>query len=380
MHKPKLLIVTTIPLSLNFYRGQIGVLKKAFDVEVVSSSGDHLASVCADEAVKGHAVDMKRNISLLSDVRSLLKMLRLFAQARPRMVLGSTPKAGLISMCAAWMAGVRTRVYYLHGLRYDGVSGKKRALLMNMERLSCRFATHVFSVSKGVSERLVSDNITTKPIRMIHNGSVNGINADYFNPNIEVNPINLPKDFEEGFVFGFVGRLVRDKGINELVSAFKLLQSQHPRARLLLVGNFEDLDPVDAETRRMIEEDSTIYNAGFQSDIRPWLLKMDLYVFPSYREGFGMSLMEALAMGIPAISSNITGCNEIIQNGENGLLFKSRDRDALFKAMQGVLSNEALYKQIKCNARELVIKKYDQKAVWEHTLTAYTDLIHDRTT
>lgn len=378
MAKPKLFIITTIPLSLRFYRGQVGVLRSEFEVEAVSSEGELLDQFGEHEQVKTHAVNMHRNISLLNDLRSLYHMTRLLRRERPDMVLGSTPKAGLISMLASRLTGIGRRVYYLHGLRYDGASGLKKWMLRWMERLSCMCASHVFAVSFGVKRRLSEDRITTKRIKVIGKGSVNGIDVEYFDrENTGFDDVTLPEHFKEGFVFGFIGRLVGDKGINELVRSFVRIERDHPDTRLLLVGDYERFDPVSEEVKQIITDHHNIHMAGFQTDIRPWLMVMDLFVFPSYREGFGMALMEAMAMGVPAISSDITGCNEIIDHEKNGLLFEPRNEQALYHNMLRILDDKTLFEKLRSSARAQVVEKYEQKKVWENTLQAYTELMHD---
>jgi glycosyltransferase involved in cell wall biosynthesis len=370
--KPKFVITTTIPLSLHFYKGQIQVLKSEYDVEVLSSAGPHLDSICDQESIKGHAVNMRREVSVFNDIKSLIGIIRALSRIKPKVVHGSTPKAGFLTMLAGWLLGINTRIYYLHGLRYDGLSGRRKKFLMAMERLTCFFATNIFAVSFGVKENLRTDKITKKEISVIGNGSVNGINADFFNRN-HPDLLNGNQNIFEAdkFVFGFVGRLVRDKGINELVNCFIQLNTAYPDTRLLLVGDYEDLDPINESVRSQIESNPNIHFAGFQADIRPLLKQMNVFVFPSYREGFGVSLMEALAMQVPAISSDIIGCNEIIEHRKNGLLIPPRSAEKLCEAMGELIRNQELYNKLLQNSRELVIAKYEQKALWDNTLKAY---------
>ncbi len=367
---PKLIISTTIPLSLHFFRGQIQVLKKSFNVEVLSSEGSHLDSICESEDIKGHVVNMKREVSLLNDLKSLMRITRVLRKTKPDVIHGSTPKAGFLTMLGGWLVGVKTRIYYLHGLRYDGLTGRRKSFLQRMEKLTCFFATDIYAVSFGVKESLLQDKITNKDIQVIGNGSVNGINAEYYRRDhgdlIEDNQYD-----DSNFVFGFVGRLVRDKGINELVECFLNINNKHANTRLLLVGDFESLDPVSKTVKEEIENNPNIYFAGFQSDIRPWLKKMSVFVFPSYREGFGVSLMEALAMQVPAISSNIIGCNEIIEDRKNGLLIEPRNASSLCESMNELYTNKSLYQELRENARDSVIAKYEQKTLWDKTLAAY---------
>jgi len=370
----KFIIITTIPLSLYFFKGQIQVLKKKFEVNLVSSPGSMLDDNCNVENVKGYPISMKREISLFHDVYSLISLIKLFFKLKPDVVHGSTPKAGLLGMIAAWFCKVKTRIYYIHGLRYQGTKGLKRRLLVTMERLSCFFATDVYAVSFGVKDILEQDIITKKKINIIGNGSVNGINTNYFSvDNKEVidlrNPLGLTTN---NFIFGFVGRLVKDKGINELVAAFLQINKTHPESRLLLVGGFEKGDPIDKNIENEIKTNDRILNVGFQKDVRPYYNLMDIFIFPSYREGFGVALMEAAAMNVPSISSNIIGCNEVVSDGYNGVLINSKSKDELFKAMKMLILDETKKNEMAKVCRDYVIEKYEQNNLWDKTLESYS--------
>lgn len=376
--KKKFIIITTVPVSLSFFKGQIQILKEKFDVKLISSPGNNLDLMCKDEKVEGFAVKMKREISLFNDFKSLLKLIAIFSKLKPYIIHGSTPKAGLLSMIAGWCMRVPVRIYYLHGLRYHGTSGFKRKVLLSMEKVSCLFATNIFSVSYGVRESMLEDNITRKKINLIGNGSVNGIDTNYFSPFKHDLP-DLRDECEilpSHFVFGYVGRIVEDKGINELVDAFKEVYKYNPDARLLILGNFEDdLDPVRKDIKNEILSNPQIIFVGYQTDIRPYLKMMNVFVFPSYREGFGMSLLEAAAMEVPAISSDIIGCNEIIKEGYNGKLILPKSKDGLIKAMKDFIDDPELVKKMASVTRGYMIKKYDQKKLWSETLAEYLKII-----
>ncbi|MEO9021796.1 MAG: glycosyltransferase family 4 protein [Ginsengibacter sp.] len=372
--KKKFIIITTVPVSLAFFKGQIQILKEKFEVELISSPGVNLDQMCDREKVKGHAIKMKREISVLNDIISLIQLIFTFSKLKPYIIHGSTPKAGLLSMIAGWCVQVPVRIYYLHGLRYQGTSGFKRWFLRSMEKISCFFATDIFSVSEGVRKILLKDRITRKKINLIGNGSVNGIDTNYFSPANRDIP-DLKKEYKllpSHFVFGFVGRLVSDKGINELVEAFMLVYENYSNARLLLVGNFEhELDPIKEGIKNEIFTNPKIIFVGYQTDIRPYLKMMDVFVFPSYREGFGISLMEAAAMEVPAISSDIIGCNEIIEDGFNGKLILPRSKEDLLKAMENFMEDSLLVKQMSSVSRNSIIEKYEQNRLWKETLAEY---------
>ena len=370
----KFFIITTIPLSLIFFSGQVQVLKKEFDVEVVSSSGEQLDTFSKNEQVKKHVVEMKRDISFFNDLKSLFQLIFLFLSKQPDVIHGSTPKAGLLSMLSGWVTRIPTRIYYIHGLRYQGAVGIKKKILILMEKFSCFFATDIFSVSIGVKEVLKNEQITMKKINIIGNGSVNGIDADYFSvQNQDINNISAQYHIEkDDFIFGFVGRIVRDKGINELVQSFLEINKIFKHVKLLLVGNYEEsLSPIDKTVKIEIEHNQNIISVGFQHDIRPFLKVMNIFVFPSYREGFGVSLMEAAAMNIPIIATDIIGCNEIIKDEYNGIMVPPKSTKDLSEAMLFLFLNKNKLEKMSKVTRKFIIDKYEQKLLWEQTLKAY---------
>lgn len=377
-YKPKLNIITTIPLSLIFFKGQVQVLKSKFEVEVISSSGLQLEEFCKSERIQGHVVEMKREISFWNDFMSLIRLFRLLRNTKPEVIHGSTPKAGLLSMIAGWMNKIPVRIYYIHGLRYQGTKGFKRTLLMFMEKISCYFATDVYAVSHGVKLMLLEDSITQGNVTIIGNGSANGIDVAHFSSQNPTIP-DLKSKYnivETDFVFGFVGRLVRDKGIHELVEAFVKINLSQQNTKLVLVGDFEDaLDPLENDIKEIIQSHPNIIFAGFQSDIRPFLKMMNVFVFPSYREGFGVSLMEAAAMDVPVIASDIIGCNEIIKDGFNGILVPAKSLIHLENAMKLVLGNPVIINEMALVSRQYVIDKYERNKLWDEILKSYSELL-----
>jgi glycosyltransferase involved in cell wall biosynthesis len=374
MRKKKLFIVTTIPLSFIFFKGQLHLLRDEFDVTLISSPEEQLFKTANFNKVNSYGVFMKREISILHDFLSLFKLMVCFNRNKPDIVHGNTPKGSFLSMIASWVCRVPTRVYYVHGLRYQGATGLKKKILIYMERISCKLATDIFAVSRGVKKVMYEDGITKKSINVIWNGSINGINSDFFNPNI-VEFINLKEQYsikKNDFVFGFVGRIVADKGINELVWAFKNLNELYPNLKLLLIGDYEhSLDPLLTEIKVEIEQNKNIILVGFQKDIRPFYKLMNLFVFPSYREGFGVSLMEAAAMNIPSISSDIIGCNEIIEHNLNGFLIPSKNKEVLLEKMKFSIENKDKIKEMSTLTRDFILSKFEQKQLWMKTMEIY---------
>ena len=375
--KKKFFIITTVPDSFIFFKGQIQILKQNFDVEMVSSPGKNFKIFCKEEHVIGHKIKMNRGISLIKDIKSLINMSVLFYKKKPAYIHGNTPKAGLISMIAGWILRVPHRIYFIHGLRYEGELGLKKRILIFMEKASCYFASDIFAVSFGIKQKVIKNRITSKKISIIHYGSINGIDCKYFSTmNPDISRIDRNLDFKGNeFVFGYVGRVVADKGINELVSSFIKINKVHNNTKLVLVGPYEEsFDPLNNDTKYEINHHPDIIKVDFQNDVRPFYKLFDAFIFPSFREGFGISIIEALAMKLPVVASDISGCNEIISNNVNGILVKKKSINELFLAMNDLVANPIKYQKYANSGRDSVIQKYSQDQVWEKALKAYKKL------
>ena len=373
----KLIRTSTIPASLeNLLKGQLKMLSKYYNVLAVSSPGDDMETIEEREGVRTIAIPMERRISLIKDFISLIRLIVLLAKERPDMVHSITPKAGLLSMLAAWITRVPVRMHTFTGLVFPTATGKMQKLLIAMDRLTCFCATHINPEGEGVKRDLVNYNITSKPLHIIANGNVNGIDLEYFDKTPEVVEKACSYKKEGTFTFCFVGRMVRDKGINELVHSFLRLYQKDERVRLLLVGPFEkELDPVLPEVEEHILHHPGICYMGYQNDVRPFLVASDALVFPSYREGFLNVVIQAGAMGLPAIVTDINGCNEIVLPDLNGVIIPSKDEQALYESMKYFASHPVEVERMAANARPLIASRYEQRIVWNALLDEYKSII-----
>lgn len=373
----KLIRTSTIPASLeNLLKGQLKMLSKYYNVLAVSSPGDDMETIEEREGVRTIAIPMERRISLIKDFISLIRLIVLFAKERPDMVHSITPKAGLLSMLAAWITRVPVRMHTFTGLVFPTATGKMQKLLIAMDRLTCFCATHINPEGEGVKRDLVNYNITSKPLHIIANGNVNGIDLEYFDKTPEVVEKACSYKKKGTFTFCFVGRMVRDKGINELVHSFLRLYQKDERVRLLLVGPFEkELDPVLPEVEEHILHHPGICYMGYQNDVRPFLVASDALVFPSYREGFPNVVIQAGAMGLPAIVTDINGCNEIVLPDLNGVIIPSKDEQALYESMKYFASHPVEVERMAANARPLIASRYEQRIVWNALLDEYKSII-----
>lgn len=376
----KLFRISTVPITLeSLLNDQLRMLNEHYEVVAVSSPGKEMQILREREGIRTIEVPMERRISPIKDFISLIRMIRVFIKERPYMVHSMTPKAGLISMLAGWMTRIPVRMHTFTGLVFPTATGWKQRLLMCTDWLTCACATHVNPEGAGVKRDLMAYGITKKPLRIIGNGSICGVDMAYFDRTEAVMKQAVAYREEGCFTFCFVGRIVRDKGINELVSAFVRLYQQYPQVRLLLVGPFENkVDPVLPETEKAIQEHPAIRFMGFQSDVRPFLVASDALVLPSYREGFPNVVLQAGAMGLPSIVTDINGCNEIIIPNENGVIIPSKDEEALYQAMENFLFYPEEIQRMAKKARSLIASRYDRKVLWEALLKAYKRLIDNQ--
>jgi glycosyltransferase involved in cell wall biosynthesis len=381
--KPKLIRITTVPVSLKvLLRQQLQFMSDYFEVLAVSSPGKELEEVGRSEGVRTVPVVMTRSITPLKDLKALWRLYRLFRKEKPDIVHTHTPKAGLLGMIAARMAGVPIRLHTVAGLPLMENKGFRRKILEYAERVTYLCATKIYPNSRSLAGFLLQHRFCRPgKIQVIGNGSSNGIDTDFFrlNDEVVVTASQLRKNLSLGtgdFVFVFIGRLVRDKGMEELVDAFMALKKKYTDVKLLLVGPFEpDLDPLPDHTATTIASDKDIIHVDFQQDIRPFLAISHILVFPSYREGFPNVPMQAGCFHLPAIVTDINGCNEIIEQGRNGLVVPVKNREALRETMEILMVNQVLHAQLKMQARQMIVERYEQKHFWSLLLHEYTDQV-----
>lgn len=377
--KSKLVRITTVPISLlGLLSGQLRFMNNHFEMVVVSSNGPELKQIAENEGVRVVPINMERPISPLSDLFSLWNMIVFLKKERPTIVHTHTPKAGFIGMIASKIVGIPFRLHTVAGLPLLEQRGIKRKILDFVEKLTYSCATHIYSNSAGLKKTILQNNYC-KPdkIKVIGNGSSNGINVERFDPACisHEDSTRLKKSLDisdNDFVYLFVGRLVGDKGVNELVSVFKELSVKYHDAKLLLVGPEEAaLDPLQHETLEEIKSNKNILAVGSQSDVRPYFAISSLFTFPSYREGFPNVVMQAGAMGVPSIVSDINGCNEIIIDGINGLIIPVKNKTALRDAMEMLYIERDKLNVMAADTRKLIQERYDQKVVWNDLLEEY---------
>jgi len=378
----KLVRITTVPISLEkLLSGQLRFMKSYYEVIAVSSDKKALQKIRESQQVSVFHVEMTRKITPIQDFIAILKLFFFLKKEKPFIVHTHTPKAGLVGMIASKLANVPNRFHTVAGLPLLEATGTKRKVLDFVETIIYKCATKVYPNSYGLSA-IIKENkyCDSGKLKILANGSSNGIDTSYFNPKLfsEEQKTILKNDLKiekEDFVFIFVGRLVVDKGINELVLAFNKLQQENNKSKLLLVGPFEDdLDPLDKSTLEEIKRNGSIISVDYQEDVRPYFGISNALVFPSYREGFPNVVMQAGAMGLPCIVSDINGCNEIIEENKNGIIIPVKNENAIFEAMKKISKDNYLWTHLQNNSRENIVSKYEQKVVWEAILNEYREL------
>ena len=376
----KILRITTVPISLHkLLQGQPQfMIQNDFEIILASADGKEISKIEQETGLKVHILPLTRKISPIIDLKALWKTYKLIKQTQPDIVHTHTPKAGIIGMLAAKFAGVPVRMHTVAGMPLLETTGIKRRILKLVEKLTYKSATGVYPNSFGLKDIILKNGLTNpKKLKVLANGSSNGIDLNYFNPELypekDIQSLRIRLNISNNdFVFSFVGRLVGDKGINELVNAFIRLQKKHKHIKLLLIGNEEPhLDPLKPEVKQEIQNNKDIITTGWVDDVRPYFAISNGFVFPSYREGMPNVVMQAGAMGLASIVSDINGCNEIIQDHINGLIIPAKNTEVLFEAMRKLLTQKELLLKLQENARPSIQSRFEQKMVWQALLDEY---------
>ena len=374
--KQKLWIVTTVADSLDsLLEGQPEFLNQYFDVTIVSSLSDKLVNVAEREGVDWQAVEMRRTISPFHDLFSIWHMFRLLQKNQPEIIQSYTPKAGLVAMIASRLARVPWRVHGIVGMPLMEAQGIRRLMMKLAEQFTYVNATGLTSNSFGLRD-FIQTNLTKRPVNVIGNGSINGVNVNHFNRvNVNSDVRTSLSISEQNTVFVFVGRLVPDKGIVELVEAFVELADSHFDVDLLLVGETEEeLASLPSSIREKMAVSDRIHELGWHLDVRPYLAAANVFVLPSYREGLPNSVIEAGAMSLPSIVTDINGCNEVITDGVNGFLVPIKNSPLLLLIMNAIMKGGIDLGTMGDAARRQVVDFYSQDFLWQEILGFYQDL------
>lgn len=385
----KIIRVTTIPNSLGgLLKGQLKFMSSYFDVigvsskEAVVGTKVDLDKVALEENIRVFPVEMTRKITPIKDIKAVYDLYKVLKKEKPEIVHSHTPKAGTVAMLAAKLAGVPNRLHTIAGLPLLEATGAKRTLLDAVEKFTYACATKIYPNSNG-QHAIIQElgYAKSNKLKVIGKGSSNGIDTSFFDPSIYTDEQNLKLKSEFGytkddFVFVYVGRLVTDKGINELIKSFVTISEKNSKVKLLLVGTHEkDLDPLLPETDEQIDNHPNIHCTGWVKDVRPYLAISNALVFPSYREGFPNVVMQAGAMSLPSIVTDINGCNEIVNHEFNGLIIPAKDTGKLTESMFRFLNDPKLVEGMAQVARKTICNNYERTFVWGELLKEYNQLL-----
>lgn len=375
--RKKIIRTVTVSQSIRLFEDVMMRMKEdGYEIVVVTSPGKGLEEFRKrNPQSRVVEVPMERRVSFIKDLKSLWHMICVMWKEKPYMVHSMTPKAGLLTMFASWMTGVPVRVHTFTGLVWPVETGLKRKILMFTDWVICACATHVIPEGQGVLDDLKSNGVCNKPMRVLGYGNVMGVDMERFNPA----RFEYVKKNESEFRYVFVGRIVGAKGINELVKAFVRLNAKYPTTKLVLVGDYEaSIDPIRSEILKIIEVNTNIEACGVRhgDELLVEYVKADCFVMPSYREGFPNSVLEAGAMGLPSIVTDINGSREIIINGENGLIVPPKDTDALYDAMKRMFLNTEARKYMAENAREIINSRYEKNFVQDCLMSFYNEIFN----
>ena len=379
----RIVIATTTAETLaTILKHQPRYLARFFDLALTTAESSMRSEIQRAEGVQIFPVPMVRGINLWRDLFAVASMFFLIRRIRQQLVHSYTPKAGLVTMLASWMFRVPVRVHTFTGLIFPTSKGLKKAVLIGIDRLICSCATHIVPEGAGVRNDLRKFKITRKPLHLIGFGNIAGVNTTLFSRlNLEVRAASTGLREKLGigsldFVFCFLGRLNKDKGIPELMSAFAAIEGN---VHLLLIGDVDQTAPIGRRLMRMLKEHSRVHMMGFMSDVREALGAADVLVLPSYREGFPNALLQAGAMEVPAIATDINGCNEIVEHGVNGWLVPPRDARALEEAMRNAMGTDrAVREQMGRHARARIQQRFEQRDHWERMVQFYRGLLAAR--
>lgn len=377
--KVRLCIMATIGKSIQvLYVGRLEYLiANGFEVTVVCAPSE------LDDAIRARGVCLQtlpltRAVTPWRDVRALVQLYRLLRRETFDLVEVSTPKAALVGSLAAWLARSSYVVHVLHGLAYEGKTGLLGAMLRAATRIPCRLADVTFAVSPSVRDQICANGLGRPDrIRLLGAGSANGVDVVRYAPERvalgravrEANRIPL-----EAVVIGFVGRLTRDKGVEEFAEAFRMVHEEWANTVLLVVGDYEDRDLPSGESIRFLSTHGGVRHVGWQADVIPFMAAMDIFVLPTYREGLPTVLLEAAALGLPTVTTNATGARDALVDGKTGLQVPVGDVSALREALARLVRDASLREAMGRAGREWVCEHFDQREVWRRQAEEYRTL------
>ena len=381
---PKLIRITTAPLSLKYLlSNQMRYMKEnGFEVIMVSGDGKEWPDLIKNEGCGHCIVHMTRKITPFQDLRSLWKLYRLFRKEKPDIIHSHTPKAGLLAMLAAKLAGVKIRIHTIAGLRFMTATGMKRRMLVLMERLTGKAAKYVWPNSHSLLNYIRQHNlISEKKMEVIGHGSSNGVELNRYNVSA-LNPGKLQEikqllNYDDNLYYLLnMGRIVKDKGIDEVLGAFTVVYEANPKLRLVMLGAFEDdLDPISGKAKKILKTHPAIIHIDWSDHVEYFMHLSHLLIHASYREGFPNTLLQTGAMNCPIICSDIVGSVDIVTHQETGLLFQPGKVEDLLEKLTYALAHQEEMNRYATNLRSKIEKYFSQPYLHSCLKEKYLELL-----
>ena len=375
--------IVTVPVTFaTLLRQQIKCIVDAgIDLTLVSSPGPELDEIGRTTPVRCQAIAMARKPAPARDVRALVALTRFLYRERFDIVHSSTPKAGLLAALAGRAAQVPVRIHTYTGQAWVELSGPVRWIARECDRLIGWLDTHSYADSHSQQEFLIAEGLVkASKITVLGAGSISGVDLRRFDPalaaSVRASIRHQLGIAEMSLVIVFVGRVTRDKGIVELLDAFRMLRKCCGDIHLVLVGPFEpERDPLPPETLEDLSADAHIHAVGFVRRPEEYLAAGDVFCLPSYREGFGSVVIEAGAMSLPAVTTQVTGLVDAIVDGETGILVPSKDTVALMEALKTMIESPELRHRMGQAARERARSHFDARVVNQAMVDEYYRLL-----
>ncbi len=388
MNEIKIVKITTVDLGLRYLlRGQFNFFSnKGYSMYGISNPGAAIDGLLKNEKFTFIPVKMSREISPFKDIATLIDLYKAIKKIKPQIIHTHTFKASIYGMIVGKIAKVPIRIYNVDGNRQETLTGLKRFILHKLEKIGFSNATHIWPNSKSVCDYIVNNKLCPlHKVTIIGKGSSNGVDMEKFDTdNIDPHFLEIAKtqlSYNSDNVYLIViGRLVKDKGINEMVKAFTLLNQKHVNLKLILLGHYEGyLDPIDPSTHQIIKENESIYHIEFSENVECYLKLSNFYIHPSYREGFANTILEAGAMKVPIIGSSCTGNVDIIEHNINGLMFKKMDVNDIYEKIDYAINNQALMKSYANVMYDYIKNNFEKKVFYEQLNNEYLKLLKTNT-
>lgn len=380
----KIILGVSSSFCANFLRGQVAhLVENGYEVTIISGPGEEISFLAEKENARLYTIPFTKRITPFTDFFQLLTIIRILKKEKPEIVNAGNPKSGFLIMLACWLTGYQNRIFTLHGLLSDTKTGLFRTLITLTEKISCGIAKKVIVVSSTLKTHAENRRILPHGKGLvIGHGSANGINLRVFQRTVEteIKANALRKQLGlngHEIVLGFIGRIAKDKGIGLLLEVFNHLRDKYPSLRLILAGPLIGENPVTKQELKQLHNDKQIIYLGKLLDVIPIYSLLDILVLPSLREGFPNVLIEAAAMQIPVIASDIPGCRDAMLPKTNGLLFTKRDPLALTRAVEQLLQQKDLRKQYGINGRKFVEENFENQIIWRGQVNLYRSLLED---